>query len=252
MRHLAIVGIGAGDPSYVTVQAIEVLNRTDVLFFFDKGDDKEDLLALRHQICERHIAHDRYRIVEVQDAARDLSGPQYGEAVSEWQDERVSIWEHLLATELADGERGAVLTWGDPAVYDGTLRIVDTLQRRGLVTFSYEVVPGISAMQVLAARHRITLTQTGGTVALTTGRQLSTVWSSGVTDVIVMLDTRCAFDAIEDKETLIFWGAYLGTPDECLIAGTIATCAEHIKRVRAEARARKGWMFDTYLLRRHT
>jgi precorrin-6A synthase len=48
----------------------------------------------------------------------------------------------------------------------------------------------------------------------------------------------------------IYWGAYLGTPDEILVSGPLAEVAEEIRRVRAEARERKGWMFDTYLLRR--
>jgi precorrin-6A synthase len=38
--------------------------------------------------------------------------------------------------------------------------------------------------------------------------------------------------------------------DELLIAGPLAERSEEIQRVRAEARARKGWMFDTYVLRR--
>ena len=48
----------------------------------------------------------------------------------------------------------------------------------------------------------------------------------------------------------IWWGAYLGTPDEILLSGPLAEVGPEIERVRAEARARKGWMFDTYLLRR--
>ena len=41
MRRLNVIGIGAGDPEYLTVQAINALNRTDVFFFTDKGDDEE-------------------------------------------------------------------------------------------------------------------------------------------------------------------------------------------------------------------
>jgi precorrin-6A synthase len=36
---------------------------------------------------------------------------------------------------------------------------------------------------------------------------------------------------------------------ELLIAGRVGAVGEEIRRVRAEARARRGWMFDTYLLR---
>ena len=71
----------------------------------------------------------------------------------------------------------------------------------------------------------------------------------GARDVVVMLDSGLAFTGLEgDWE--IYWGAYLGTPDEILISGPLAEVADEIVRVRAEARSRKGWMFDTYLLRR--
>eukprot|EP01035_Chromulina_nebulosa_P015931 gene15930-biopygen13573 len=37
MRHILIVGIGSGNPEHVTVQAINALNRADVLFVPTKG-----------------------------------------------------------------------------------------------------------------------------------------------------------------------------------------------------------------------
>ena len=44
MRRLLIIGIGAGDPEQVTVQAIKALNRADVFFVIDKGAVKQDLM----------------------------------------------------------------------------------------------------------------------------------------------------------------------------------------------------------------
>jgi len=38
MRRLLIIGIGAGDPEQVTVQAIRALNEADVFFMMDKGN----------------------------------------------------------------------------------------------------------------------------------------------------------------------------------------------------------------------
>jgi len=68
--------------------------------------------------------------------------------------------------------------------------------------------------------------------------------------VVVMLDGRCAFAEVDPAGVTIYWGAYLGTADEILVSGPLAEVADRILRVRAEARERKGWMFDTYLLRR--
>ena len=69
-------------------------------------------------------------------------------------------------------------------------------------------------------------------------------------DVVVMLDAHCTFAQIADQDADIFWGAYLGTPDELLISGPIRDVAHQIKAVRAEAQRRKGWIMDTYLIRR--
>ena len=44
-------------------------------------------------------------------------------------------------------------------------------------------------------------------------------------DVVVMLDAHCTFAGIEDQDADIFWGAYLGTPDELLISGPIRDVA---------------------------
>ncbi|MEA2926682.1 MAG: precorrin-6A synthase, partial [Alphaproteobacteria bacterium] len=35
MRKILIIGIGAGDPEYVTVQAVNALNRVDAFFIPD-------------------------------------------------------------------------------------------------------------------------------------------------------------------------------------------------------------------------
>ena len=72
--------------------------------------------------------------------------------------------------------------------------------------------------------------------------------ADGVDDVVVMLDAQQAFTAFPDAD--IYWGAYLGTEDELLHAGKVAEVADEILKIRAEARARHGWIMDTYLLRR--
>jgi precorrin-6A synthase len=250
VRRLNAIGIGAGDPEYVTVQAIKALNQTDVFFFLEKGEDKDDLLALRREICDRYIEHDRYRIVEASDPERDLRGPHYGDAVADWRERRIVQWEHLLSNELDDEQTGAFLVWGDPAFYDGTLRILEALRARGTLDFELSVVPGISAIQALAARHQIPLTPLGGPLLVTTGRELAKGWPEGADDVVVMLDPNCSFKELDDQSTLIYWGAYLGTADEILISGSIKDRGGDIERARSAARDRKGWMFDTYLLRR--
>ncbi|NEC93255.1 SAM-dependent methyltransferase, partial [Streptomyces sp. SID12501] len=114
----------------------------------------------------------------------------------------------------------------------------------------HEVVPGISSVSALLARHRTNLNRVGRPVQITTGRRLAEGWPQDVDDVVVMLDARHAFTAHLDQDRFIYWGAYVGTPDEILVSGKLADVAGRIEELRTEARVRKGWIMDTYLLRR--
>lgn len=251
MKRLLVIGIGPGDPEHVTVQAIAALNQVDVFFVLEKGADTKDLVVLRKEICSRFIEPDRqYRFVAIDDPERRLparSAAGYAAAVEEWHRQRLRLVHRAFDDELTDGQCGAFLVWGDPAIYDSTLRLVDEL--RGQLDVDVDVVPGISSVQVLAARHRVTLNRIGSAIHITTGRRLAAGLPEGVDDVVVMLDSDCSFRHLAG-EWDVYWGAYLGTPDEILVAGRLPACALEIERVRAEARERKGWMFDTYLLRR--
>src|ERR1700755_1206374 len=80
MRKVFVIGIGAGNPDYVTVQAINALNEVDVFFFTDKGQEKDDLLRLRKEICDRYIADKSYRTIEIPDPPRDRNPASYATA----------------------------------------------------------------------------------------------------------------------------------------------------------------------------
>ncbi len=251
---MLLIGIGAGDPEYVTQQAIRALNEVDVFFVVEKGEQKDDLVALRRELCERFIEDQSYRIVAVRDPERDRTAAAYASAVDDWRRARAEIWERLIADELdEEGGTGAILVWGDPSLYDSTLTIVDSILAAGRVRFAVDVIPGVSAIAALCARHAIALNRVGEAVHVTTGRRLAREgFPENAPDVVVMLDAHCSFGDLRGEEIDIYWGAYLGTPDEILIAGALGDVAGEIERVRAQARERKGWIMDTYLLRRRT
>jgi precorrin-6A synthase len=71
MKKVLIIGIGAGNPDYITVQAINALNEVDVFFVIDKGREREELVRLRKQICERYVKDRSYRTIEAPDPPRD-------------------------------------------------------------------------------------------------------------------------------------------------------------------------------------
>ncbi|MGV9624035.1 precorrin-6A synthase (deacetylating) [Streptomyces tendae] len=253
MRTIHVIGIGAGDPEQLTLQAVRALRGTDVFFVLDKGEAKADLVRLRRDMLEAHVPAGTYRVVEARDPERDRSagGAAYSPAVGDWRSARAGIYERLIAEELGAEETGAFLVWGDPALYDSTLGILEEILERGAVAFEYDVVPGISSVSSLVARHRTGLNRVARPVQITTGRRLAEGFPEDADDVVVMLDAHQTFRRYADQDIDIYWGAYLGTPDEILDSGPIAEAAPRIERLRAEARERKGWIMDTYLLRRN-
>ncbi|MGH3493444.1 MAG: precorrin-6A synthase (deacetylating) [Sciscionella sp.] len=250
MRKIFLIGIGPGDPDQLTVAAVRAMNAVDVFIVVDKGEAKQELVALRETVLARHVARQDYRVATVSDPARDRRAADYVGAVGDWRSARVAAFERVIAEQVGDDEVAAFLVWGDPSLYDSTLGIVAELLAAGRVEFDYEVIPGVSAVSALVARHRIALNRVSRPVAITPGRRLAEVLGSGIDDVVVMLDAHGEFAARDEPDLYIYWGAYVGTEQEILISGPVAEVAERILRVRARARERHGWIMDTYLLRR--
>jgi precorrin-6A synthase len=243
VRTVYVIGIGAGDPEHLTLQAVAAMNRVDVFFTIDKG--VPDLAGLREELLARHVTRP-YRVVEAPDPARDRAADAYEAAVVDWQGRREAQYARMLH-ELPDGASGAFLVWGDPALYDGTLRILAQID----ASFDLVSIPGISSVQALAAAHRLILNRVGRPFTVTTGRRLEAGgFPADADDVVVMLDSRCAFAALPDTDLDIYWGAYVGSADEVLVHGDLQRVKGEIVRVRAGERERKGWIMDTYLLRR--
>ncbi len=141
--------------------------------------------------------------------------------------------------------------WGDPALYDSTIRVVERMARRtGGGDLEHDVVAGVSAVSLLAARHRLVLNTVGSSVTVTTGRRLLEDVDAGRDDLVVMLDGSLTCARLDGSAWDIWWGANLGTCDEVLLRGRLDEVLPAIERARADARAARGWVMDTYLLRR--
>lgn len=250
LRHVSVVGIGAGDPDQITVQAIETLGRTDVVFIPSKGAAKVDLSRARQAVCERFMRDRTYRMVDYDVPARADSG-DYRTAVDAWHAQIAVVFTRLLRDELGESERGAFLVWGDPAIYDSTIRVLHRIAAAGEIDLVFDVVPGISSLQILAAKHLIPLSEIAGSVLITTGRRLADGVPAGVDSVVVMLDRGDALRMV-DPAFEVFWGGGLGTPEERLIAGRVGEVRDAIARVRKDIREANGWVMDTFLLRRRS
>jgi precorrin-6A synthase len=251
-RRVLIIGLGPGDPSLLTQRAVAELADLDVLFAVERADDGPDMGKLLAELVEGLRDGKPYRTVDLVDPPRDWSFKGENTAVREWRQARADLWEQALLEHLGPGETGVWAVWGDPTIYESTLLVIQDILANGKVAFDYEVIPGVSSAHALAARHKIPLNRLGGPVRFTPGKVLQFEMPIGMDDVVVMLDPEGAFLHLDPADDIsIYWGAYLGLPDEILISGMLSEVRDEIAKVRAEARERKGWLVDTYLLRRY-
>jgi precorrin-6A synthase len=263
-RRVRIIGIGCGHPDQLTVEAVDALRASDVAIVMRKHrpplaeasvpaggaptDGQDPLVAARRAILDRHAPG--LRVIELDDPERDRSAAStsttagYSGVVADWHEARADAYEQALAEQ--DGDV-ALLVWGDPAFYDSTIRVVEKVLERGNLTFAWDVVPGISALQLLAARHRIVLHEVGQPILVTTGRRLREAVEAGADNVLVML--TATFDVTGLDDWHIWWGANLGTDSEALIAGGVADVASEITEARVRVKEASGWIMDVYLLR---
>ena len=242
LTELWLIGIGTGNPLHVTLEGQEALRKAAVVLIPRKGAAKEDLAEIRLGILR--AAGAEARVIPFDMPVRDDSLP-YQDRVARWHDAIAARWQAAL-TDAPEGPV-ALLVWGDPGLYDSTLRIADRLTPAPTI----RVIPGVTALQALTAAHAIPFNTVNGPVVVTTGRRLRDHgWPQDADTVVVMLDGECSFQGLPPEGLHIWWGGFLGMPEQVLEAGPLAETAPRILAVRAEARARHGWIMDTYLLRR--
>lgn len=245
---LHLIGIGTGNPDHLTRAAEAAMNAAELILLPCKRDATADLIELRRTLCAT-VLRGATRVVEF-DLPERTASDAYLVAVGDWHEAIAACWATQIATHLPHGGRLALLVWGDPSLYDSSLRIADRLRDRGMAV-RVQVAPGITSLQALTAAHAIPLNALAAPVLVTTGRRLRAAgWPSATDTIAVMLDGECAFTMLDPHGVSIWWGAYLGMPHEALVAGPLAEVSESIVAQRTRLRAEHGWIMDTYLLRR--
>lgn len=252
MIQLSLIGIGTGNPEHLTLQAIRALNAADLVLIPRKGADKADLADLRRSLCAEVLTNPAARLVEFDVPTRDAHRPDYHGGVDDWHDAIAAAWGAAIRRDLGPTADAtvALLVWGDPSLYDSTLRIAARVGR--VLPLQVSVVPGITSIQALTAAHAVPLNEIGAPFLVTTGRQIRDHgWPAGVDTLVVMLDGDCSFRQLDPEGVHIWWGAFLGMPDQVVLAGPLAETGPRILDLRAEERARHGWIMDVYMLRRN-
>jgi precorrin-6A synthase len=247
MMTLSLIGIGCGDPRQLTRAAIDAISAADLILIPRKGTAKTDLADLRRTICAEVLSNDTTRIAEFDLPVRDAGEADYRKGVDDWHDAVAATWSQTIADHLGGEGKVALLIWGDPSLYDSSLRIA----RRLNPLPDIEVVPGITSIQALCAAHALPLNDIGEPFLVTTGRRLREGgWPVGVDTVVVMLDGGTAFQSLDPAGLHIWWGAYLGMADQIIMSGALAEVGARIVAARQAARERHGWIMDSYILKR--
>lgn len=246
MFTLTLIGIGSGNPDHLTRQAMRAMNAADLILIPRKGAAKADLAELRHAILAEVITNPATRIAEFDLPGRDETIPDYRNRVDLWHDAIAGIWAEAISA-AGSPTRVALLVWGDPSLYDSTLRIAARLHPAPQI----EVIPGITSIQALTAAHAIPLNEINGPVVITTGRRLRDEGFPRLRYLRGDAGWRMFLPDPATRGLQIWWAAYAGMAEQITDAGPLAEAGPRILATRAAARAAHGWIMDIYLLRRN-
>ncbi len=243
IRDLSLIGIGTGSRQHLTREAEETIRQMSVMLIPRKRASTADLFDLRNELL-KDVGYSG--VIQPFDYPKRNPKYPYLEGVRRWHEEIASRWQRALS-ELSMEGRVGLLIWGDPTLYDSTMRIARHIKPPPRV----QVFSGITAIQALTSAHAIPLNSLAGSIKVTTGRRLQRDgWPANIESVVVMLDGEVSFTTLTEPDLEIWWGAYLATPNQILIHGRLPEIGERIVQRRAEARDQVGWIMDTYLMRK--
>ncbi|WP_164659879.1 precorrin-6A synthase (deacetylating) [Tropicibacter sp. Alg240-R139] len=244
MYELNLIGIGTGNPDHLTFQGAQAIREADLILIPRKGENKADLAGLREQIIAQ--VTDTPPEIAYFDIPKRRTEDGYLRGVDDWHDAIALRWQEAISAH-PQARQVALLVWGDPSLYDSSLRIASRLNPYPAI----RVLPGITALQALTAAHAIPINDIGAPYVVTTGRRIRDEgWPKGVDKVAVMLDGECSFQCLEMSDYHIWWGAYVGMKEQILVSGSLQEVATEILDTRANARSEHGWIMDIYLLQK--
>jgi len=193
------VGVGPGDPEHLTLKALRVLREADRVFVPEGGRAAEVVAA--------HVAVERLAFGMSDAATRDEHWDRAGDAIA----------------AVARNGTAAFATIGDPNLYSTFTYVAHTV-RALLPAISVETVPGITAMQDLAARSGTVLAEGSERLALVPYTAGDAALRRALADfdtVVVYKGGRqlpAVLQAVEDAGGQAVYGEDLGRRDETLVA----------------------------------
>lgn len=236
---VSIVAIGAGNPDFVTVQAVGASGHVKLFFVPDRGMKKNEIARVRGEIIERYVRNRPFRTAPFrepsqseEDAARDLRPTG------------------LFIEEVDASEAGAFLVWSAFPLYETVRRILQQLRSTGGFELDYEVIPGNSGIQALTAWHKVALCNIGRSLLTATGRSITGDFPNNADTIVCMLGAADRLDAFGNKLDM-HWTLYAGMPDDVLVSGSLREIVDELEQVRRRAIEGTGWIVETVLRKKN-
>jgi precorrin-2/cobalt-factor-2 C20-methyltransferase len=131
------VGLGPGDPGYVTMRAREILSAADRLVHFCKKGQRGNARTIADRIIGADPAREIALVYPVTTEA-PVDDPAYRQPIADFYAEAAN----RLGREVEAGHVVAILCEGDPFFYGSLMH----LWRRLAPLYPFEVIPGITGM----------------------------------------------------------------------------------------------------------
>ncbi|CCO24205.1 precorrin-2 C(20)-methyltransferase [Maridesulfovibrio hydrothermalis] len=149
------IGVGPGDSDLLTVRAVKILEKVDVVFAASSTkNDYSNSLAIAseyiNETCE--VVKLGYPMTRDKDILQQA-----------WEDNC-----HTAVKYISQGKNAAFLTLGDPLIYSTFGYMMQTMNRIH-PEVEFEVVPGITSYQAAAAKSKQVLVESGQNLLLTSG-----------------------------------------------------------------------------------
>lgn len=149
------IGVGPGDSDLLTVRAVRVLEKVDVVF---AASSTKNEYSHSLEIASEYVRED-CEVVKL------------GYPMTRDKDALRQSWEEncrIACEYLQGGKSAAFLTLGDPLIYSTFGYMMQTMKQL-CPEVEFEVVPGITSYQAAAARSQQVLVESGQNLLLTSG-----------------------------------------------------------------------------------